>query len=782
MALPITITDAGRTEIINAQNNGTGAVTITEIGFGTGQYTPTKTRTALQAQVKRVGSVAGQAVAADTIHVMALDESASSYNVGEFGLFSDKGTLIAVYSQPAAAGWIIQKAGPSTLLLATDIILESLDANSITFGDISFINPPASTTVQGVVELATPEETQAGTDGSRAVTPAGLKSLTGTTNRAGLVQLNNTLTSTSTAQALTAAQGKKLQDEKQPLDATLTALASLVTAANKLIYATGLDTFATADLSAFARTLLDDVNATAALATLGAAPLNSPGLTGAPTAPTPATNSNNTQLATTAFVKAVVAALVDSSPGTLDTLNELALALGNDPNFATTIANALALKANLASPTLTGDPKAPTPTATDNDTSIATTAFVRAALELFGLGTARLAYTAGVDANTLTTTGMYQIQGTNLPGGDTGTWFVRVDAAHDLAGRVTQEAERANVSAGDGVRVYRRRCNDGVWTQWQEFWHNGNFNPALKANLASPTFTGTPTAPTPAISTNNTQLATTAFVKAVVAALVDSSPGTLDTLNELALALGNDPNFATTIANALALKANLASPTLTGDPKAPTPSATVNDTSIATTAFVRAAMALFGLGSARVAYTAGIDANTLTTTGVYQIQGANLPGGDTGTWFVRVDAAFDLSGRVTQEAERANSSAGDGVRVYRRRCNDGVWTQWQEFWHNGNLKPPIGDGQAWLDVTSSRVVGITYTNTTGRPIQIFIDASDITSNPTPMAISISGIQWESADLTGGLQVFAPVSLIVPAGSSYRISGGINIRKWLELRS
>ncbi|WIX04455.1 phage tail protein [Pseudomonas sp. AR5] len=344
MALPITITDAGRAEIINAQNTGTGPVTITEIGFGTGQYTPTKTRTALQAQVKRVSSIAGQAVAEDTIHVMAMDESSAAYNVGEFGLFSDKGTLIAVYSQPAASGWIIQKAGPSTLLLATDIILESLDATSITFGDISFINPPATTTVQGVVELATPEETQAGTDASRAVTPAGLKSLTASASRAGLVQLNDTLSSSSTSQALTAAQGKKLQDEKQPKDPTLTALAALATAVNQMIYSTGPDTFAMAPLTAFARSLLDDSTAADALATLGAAPLNSPGLTGTPTTPTPAAGSNTTQIANTAFVKAAIAALVDSSPGTLDTLNELAAALGDDPNFATTMANALAGK------------------------------------------------------------------------------------------------------------------------------------------------------------------------------------------------------------------------------------------------------------------------------------------------------------------------------------------------------------------------------------------------------------------------------------------------------
>lgn len=77
---------------------------------------------------------------------------------------------------------------------------------------------------------------------------------------------------------------------------------------------------------------------------------------------------------------------------------------------------------------------------------------------------------------------------------------------------------------------------------------------ALKAPLASPGLTGTPTAPTAAQTANNTQIATTAFVKAALAGLVGSSPAALDTLNELAAALGNDPNFATTMTNALAGK------------------------------------------------------------------------------------------------------------------------------------------------------------------------------------------------------------------------------------
>lgn len=205
----------------------------------------------------------------------------------------------------------------------------------------------------------------------------------------------------------------------QPLDATLTALAELLTAADRMVYATGPDKFATTPLTAFIRTLLDDADATAARNTLGAAALASPAFTGAPTAPTAAAGTNSTQIAntayvvaalaakaalnspaftgnptaptqavtdnstniaTTAHVKAAIAALVNGSPAALDTLQELADALGNDANFATTVTNALAAKAPLASPALTGTPTAPTAAAGTNNTQLASTAFVQAAV------------------------------------------------------------------------------------------------------------------------------------------------------------------------------------------------------------------------------------------------------------------------------------------------------------------------------------------------------------------------------------------------------------------
>ncbi|ENG2757008.1 phage tail protein [Salmonella enterica subsp. enterica serovar Montevideo] len=104
----------------------------------------------------------------------------------------------------------------------------------------------------------------------------------------------------------------------------------------KLSSATDSDSEALAATPKAVKTVIGEVQAKA--------PLDSPALTGTPTAPTPETTAAGIEIATAAFVAAKVAQLVGSAPETLDTLKELADALGNDPNFATTVLNKLAGK------------------------------------------------------------------------------------------------------------------------------------------------------------------------------------------------------------------------------------------------------------------------------------------------------------------------------------------------------------------------------------------------------------------------------------------------------
>lgn len=91
---------------------------------------------------------------------------------------------------------------------------------------------------------------------------------------------------------------------------------------------------------------------------------------------------------------------------------------------------------------------------------------------------------------------------------------------------------------------------------------------------------------------------TEAYVDTSISNLVASSPAALDTLNELATALGNDANFSTTVTNSLATKATSASPTLTGTPTTPTAATTTSTTQIASTAFVQQEIAAIPAGMA----------------------------------------------------------------------------------------------------------------------------------------------------------------------------------------
>lgn len=182
----ILITDAGLAEVVNAEQSGTAPVVITEVGYGTGQYTPTNDQTALKEEFKRLTTIAGGAVGDNVIHLAARDDTTEAYTVYEVGLYTASGTLFAVCSQTVP---IIQKASQSQALLAIDLAVTDFSADSIAFGDTNFLNPPATTTTLGVVELATNEETIAGTDGTRAVTPKSLSARTSTESRTGLIRI-----------------------------------------------------------------------------------------------------------------------------------------------------------------------------------------------------------------------------------------------------------------------------------------------------------------------------------------------------------------------------------------------------------------------------------------------------------------------------------------------------------------------------------------------------------------------------------------------------------------
>ncbi len=397
--LLFTMTDAGRQELVNANKTGTNKVEIVSVGLGSRYYVTSTSQTNITNEIKRLTTIGGKVVSPDTIHVTAKDDSKDEYVVHTIGLYTNKGTLFAVYSQEQA---IINKASSTIALISSDIAIKTLDTKNITFGDIEFINPPATETVVGVARFANEQEIDDGTDDSLAVSAKRLKqaivkheqsrnhpdaTLTSkgfvqlssatnsssetlaatpkavkaaydlangkytaqdaTTARKGIVQLSSATNSDSETLAATPKAVKAAYDlaaGKAPSNHTHSweqitnvPVASLtVRGITQLSSATNSTSETLAATSKAVKAVMDETNKKA--------PLNSPALTGTPTTPTARQGTNNTQIANTAFVMAAIAALVDSSPDALNTLNELAAALGNDPNFATTMTNALAGK------------------------------------------------------------------------------------------------------------------------------------------------------------------------------------------------------------------------------------------------------------------------------------------------------------------------------------------------------------------------------------------------------------------------------------------------------
>ena len=409
------------------------------------------------------------------------------------------------------------------------------------------------------------------------------------------------------------------------------------------------------------------------------APLNSPSFSGAPTTTTPATNSDSTQLATTAFVQRIKESLLGTVSTTLNTLEKISAAINDDPDYYKTMTTALGTKLNSAdiavtgssgegtvigtislgsntydfkvdlspyallnSPTFTGVPSAPTAAQGVNTTQVATTAFVNTAINnlkgsdlstslntlkkiatsinndaafattmntalsgkqplhaaltsISGLTTAanKMIYTTAANtyavanltatarsllddstvADMRTTLDVPKRDGTDA----TGTWDITAtnatnavsatNATNDDGGNkisstylkiedhkdpdlspYAKTADIKQVSVTNTLSTGTRIGTITVGTVAKDI----NVNLAPYAPLASPTFTGTPTAPTVLDQDDDsTKVATTAFVAEAIRRLVGTSPEGLDTLQELAAAINNEPNFASALAEQL---------------------------------------------------------------------------------------------------------------------------------------------------------------------------------------------------------------------------------------
>ncbi|GLG17766.1 hypothetical protein SGP12049_25760 [Shigella flexneri] len=277
----------------------------------------------------------------------------------------------------------------------------------------------------------------------------------------------------------------------------------------------------------------------------------------------------------------------------------------------------------------------------------------------------------------------------------------------------------------------------------------------------SPTFTGTPKAPTPAAGNNTTQVATTAFVQAALTALINGAPATLDTLKEIAAAINNDPNFSTTINNALALKAPLSSPALTGTPTAPTAAQSVNNTQIATTAFVKSAIAAM-VGSApaaldtlnELASALGNDPNFATT--MLNALAGKQPLDNTLTNLSGKDVAGLLAYLGLGEAAKRNVGTGanqipdmslfassNTATAAAQKFPSGLILQCGQLNGSPNVSSTYG---MIFPMTFSRVLAVTVTlNVTGASGQPTVSATSVQNTGFNITVSPGSGYGSSAD-------------------------------------
>ena len=329
----ITLTTAGLNEIINAEQNGTAPVQLQTVKFSDVHQEISQATTELTNVVATISTISGDSVGDGMIHITVRDVSQEAYTVKAFGIYTDKGTLFGVYSQ---AEPILQKVGVSIAELAIDFQIHGAQPTSVTFGDVSFLNPPATTEREGVAKIATLTDMQEGLSGNTIVTPAVLAQYL-TTDLGINPETMADFASKSKANTF---------KEDQIVEKALTVRGNAVFTAASFSGATSFS---------------------------GAASFSSGSFKVSPTAPTPADSDDSTKVATTAFVKRnTTTALGDyAAKNKANTFLE-----GQVINKTLTVKGASAF----AGASFSASPTAPTPAANDNTTKLATTAFVKAAV------------------------------------------------------------------------------------------------------------------------------------------------------------------------------------------------------------------------------------------------------------------------------------------------------------------------------------------------------------------------------------------------------------------
>lgn len=261
------------------------------------------------------------------------------------------------------------------------------------------------------------------------------------------------------------------------------------------------------------------------------APIKSPEFTGLPLAPTAPIGTSNLQIANTEFVNRTVSELVNSAPEVLDTLDELAAALGNDPNFSTTILGKIGEKASQSdfnthiSDSILHITAAERTKWNDVDNRVPNIRKING-----------YTLTSDIDLTAADVGATTEEQVSTFIGQHDNSGLAHESIRNSVALKYTKpELGIPKADLDSDIQVSLSKADSAI--------QNLNVN----VQLESPQFTGIPTAPTAEYTSNDTQIANTAFVKREVSNLVGTAPEALDTLQELSTALGNDPNFSTTI-------------------------------------------------------------------------------------------------------------------------------------------------------------------------------------------------------------------------------------------